>query len=84
MMSEFLHITANDDNRAELRHYYGETLKLYKKHFGDPDSRIWTDMVTTCGDSYSGAMPMKKDSWAKPDPFQGDEDYHAKSDASSP
>lgn len=40
-----------------MRDAYNAMRRLYEEVYGAPDQRVWTDIVATCGDSYSGFIP---------------------------
>ena len=67
------HIPANDTTRSTMRTAYNSMRGLYEEVYGNPDKRVWTDVVATCGDSYSGFIPPELDSDLKneqKDPFE--------------
>lgn len=51
------HVPATDATRPTMRDAYNRMRGLYEDVYGEPDKRIWTDVVATCGDSYSGFIP---------------------------
>jgi hypothetical protein len=51
------HVPATDVTRPTMREAYNRMRVLYEANFGKPDTRVWTDVVATCGDSYSGFIP---------------------------
>ena len=56
-----------------MRTAYNSMRGLYEEVYGNPDKRVWTDVVATCGDSYSGFIPPELDSDLKneqKDPFE--------------
>lgn len=65
------HVPATDETRPAMRDAYNRMRSLYEEVYGAPDPRVWTDVVATCGDSYSGFIPPAEeveDSYA--DPFE--------------
>ena len=52
------HIPATEKTRSTMRDAYNRTRGLYESVYGKPDERVWTDVVATCGDSYSGFIPL--------------------------
>lgn len=64
------HVPATDVTRPTMREAYNRMRTLYEKVYGAPDPRIWTDVVATCGDSYSGFIPKQiESSYEEVDPF---------------
>ena len=55
------HVPSIDSTRPTMRDAYNKTRKIYEQIFGQPDTKIWTDVVATCGDSYSGYVPAGTD-----------------------
>ena len=65
------HVPATEETRPTMRDAYNKTRELYERVYGKPDPRVWTDVVATCGDSYSGFIPQsdeQEDDYA--DPFE--------------
>lgn len=69
-MSYLDHVPANDDTRATMREAYDRMRALYVSVFGKPDPDIWTNVVATCGDSYSGFIPPSDESANAKSPFE--------------
>lgn len=70
-MPEFIdHVPATDATRPTMRDAYNRMRSLYETVYGKPDVRVWTDVVATCGDSYSGFIPPSDEQLdAEADPF---------------
>ncbi len=68
-MSIVDHVPADDTTRPTMRDAYSRMRSLYEEVYGAPDPRIWTDVVATCGDSYSGFIPPADEFSAEVDPF---------------
>ena len=68
------HVPATDVTRPTMREAYNRMRLLYEELYGKPDARVWTDVVATCGDSYSGFVPPADEvddlSNAARDPFE--------------
>ena len=64
------HVPANDVTRPTMREAYNRMRALYEKVYGQPDTKVWTDVVATCGDSYSGFVPPVDESEHAKDPFE--------------
>ena len=64
------HIPATQETRSTMRDAYNRTRGLYETVYGKPDERVWTDVVATCGDSYSGFIPQPDEMDDYVDPFE--------------
>lgn len=67
------HVPATEVTRPTMRDAYNRTRQMYEEVYGHPDPRVWTDIVATCGDSYSGFIPSAKeveDEVEHQDPFE--------------
>lgn len=64
------HVPANDATRPTMREAYSNMRRLYEDVYGAPNPKVWTDVVATCGDSYSGFIPPVEEIAADQDPFE--------------
>lgn len=64
------HVPATDATRPTMREAYNRMRALYERYYQKPDEEIWTEVVATCGDSYSGFIPKSVEpNYEETDPF---------------